>query len=73
MKSDVAGNTMYGPHNKFRSLDNYIEQHPKAMGALTLTEARKMVYGVKSSMHGIRGKTLNSEGRTFWMGLGYNV
>jgi hypothetical protein len=30
-----------------RSLSNYIAMHPKAKGASTLTEARKMAFGVK--------------------------
>lgn len=56
-----------------RSLENYIKQHPKAKGARTLTEARRMAFGSKKSMHGLHGKTLDSEGRTFWMGKGYGV
>lgn len=58
---------------KLRSLENYIKQHPKAQGAATLTEARRMAYGEKKSMHGLRGKVLDSAGRTFWMGKGYPV
>ena len=30
-----------------RSLENYISMHPKAKGARTLTEARKMAFGHK--------------------------
>lgn len=34
-----------------RSLTNYIAMHPKAKGAKTLTEARKMVFGVKQKRY----------------------
>lgn len=30
-----------------RSLDNYINMHPKAKGATTLTEARALAFGKK--------------------------
>lgn len=30
-----------------RSLDNYISQNPKAKGAKSLTEARKLAFGAK--------------------------
>lgn len=45
---------------KFRSLKNYIEQHPIAKGARTLTEARKLAFGNKRSQHGLLGKTIHT-------------
>lgn len=30
-----------------RNLDNYISMHPKAAGAKTLTQARKLAFGTK--------------------------
>lgn len=60
-----------------RSLENYKKQHasrhPEVRSARTLTEARKICFGEKRSMHGLHGKDLDSNGRSFWMGLGYNV
>jgi hypothetical protein len=32
-----------------RSLANYVSMHPKAKGARTLTEARKLAFGTKSN------------------------
>jgi hypothetical protein len=37
-----------------RSLANYIALNPKAKGAKTLTEARKMAFGAKQKNHGCR-------------------
>jgi hypothetical protein len=39
----------YRPEGEWlgRSLKNYVEQHPKAKGAKTLTEARKLAFGSK--------------------------
>lgn len=42
----------------FRNLQNYIKLHPKATGARTLTEARKLAFGTKRSLHGLNGKTI---------------
>jgi hypothetical protein len=42
----------------FRSLANYIKQHPKAEGSRTLTEARRKAFGFKRSEHGMRGKAI---------------
>jgi hypothetical protein len=45
-------------NDKFRNLANYIRQHPKASGARTLTEARRLAFGSKKSQHGMLGKAI---------------
>jgi hypothetical protein len=35
-----------------RSLENYVQQHPKAQGARTLTEARTLAFGERESRVG---------------------
>jgi len=65
------------PRAPMRSLVNYIaqhkEKHPAVLQARTLTEARILCFGVKQSLHGIRGKTLDSAGRSFWLEKGCPV
>lgn len=67
----------YDRNRKLRSLENYKRQHaarhPDVLMARTLTEARRILFGEKRSMHGLHGKQLDSNGRSFWMGKGYNV
>lgn len=45
-------------NDTFRNLANYIKQHPKATGARSLTEARKLAFGMKKSQHGMLGKSI---------------
>jgi len=49
IKLTQAQELIYRPSGSWagRSLENYISLHPKAKGAKTLTEARKLAFGYK--------------------------
>jgi hypothetical protein len=48
-----------------RSLANYIARHrdtyPEVVNARTLTEARRICFGVHQSMHGMLGKEIHDK------------